>query len=190
MPALRSVSSGRPGRRACCLGPGDSLRLSATAVLVVLAGDRGEHVEHHGIRAANMRAVNSSPGAASCQVVGRSRATTRMCLAPSSARSLRESGSDRRERPSTCSTNRRSPGRESAMSRNDSGRASLAQLSFSTCRLGRQGNGRLLNFHSKSATIAPLASHVRRLRPLLNVGRCRSLPPSSRRKALYSLYSF
>ena len=38
-----------------------------------------------------MRAVNSSPGAASCQLVGRSSATTRTCLASSSARSLRQS---------------------------------------------------------------------------------------------------
>ena len=30
---------------------------------------------------------------------------------------------------------------------------------------------------------------VRRLRPLLNVVRCPSVPPSLRRKALYSLYS-
>jgi hypothetical protein len=43
-----------------------------------------------------MRAVNSSPGAASCQLVGRSSATTRICLASSSVRSLRQSASDRR----------------------------------------------------------------------------------------------
>jgi hypothetical protein len=31
------------------LGPDDSLRLSATAVLVVRASDRSEHAEHHGV---------------------------------------------------------------------------------------------------------------------------------------------
>jgi hypothetical protein len=46
---LRLVFSGRPALVASRLGLDDSLRLSATAVLVYLAGDRGEHVEHHGV---------------------------------------------------------------------------------------------------------------------------------------------
>ena len=59
--------------------------------------------------APNMREVNSSLVSASCQLVGRSRATTLICLASSSARSFRQSASLRRERRSTCSTKSTSP---------------------------------------------------------------------------------
>jgi hypothetical protein len=52
--------AGRDRRRP--LWPWLRLALSPAPVLVVLASDRGEHVEHHALRAANIRAVNSSPG--------------------------------------------------------------------------------------------------------------------------------
>jgi hypothetical protein len=82
--------------------------------------------------AANIRAVNSSPVAAICQLVGKSSATTRICLASNSLRSFRQSESVKRYSRSTCSMRRMSPGLESLMRRNSSGRASEAPLSFST----------------------------------------------------------
>ena len=54
MPLLQSTSSG--AIFALGLGLEDALGLASAAVLIVLAGDRGEHVEHHGAQwAANMR---------------------------------------------------------------------------------------------------------------------------------------
>jgi hypothetical protein len=76
--------------------------------------------------AANMRLVNSSAGAAICQLVGRSSATTRTCLASSPDRSLRRSPSVKRDKRSTCSTSNTSPGLESARRRNSSAQAQSA----------------------------------------------------------------
>src|SRR3954470_14486963 len=83
--------------------------------------------------ASNIRPVNSSALlVAIIQDVGRSSATTRTRRAVSSAFSFSQSPVVRRDRRSTCSTSKKSPGCASLSSRNSSGRDSLAPLSFST----------------------------------------------------------
>jgi hypothetical protein len=83
--------------------------------------------------ASNILAVNSSADfVAIVQLVGRSNATTRTCLAVRLAFSFSQSPEVNRDSRSTCSTRRMSSGCESARSRNSSGRANLVPLSFST----------------------------------------------------------
>jgi hypothetical protein len=110
---------------------GKALRLAAAAIVIVLASDRGEHVEHHRVESGE-HAGRELVARRCCQLVGRSRVTTRTCRTSSWPRSLRQSASVRRDRRSTCSTSNKSPGLESANSRKSSGRASFAPLSFST----------------------------------------------------------
>ena len=71
---------------------GDALGLATTAIFEIFARDGREHVQQHGIDAVNILPVKSSAGAAIIQLVGRSIATTRICLASSSARSFVQSG--------------------------------------------------------------------------------------------------
>ena len=40
---------GAPFIEACCLGFGRAFRLPATPILIVLASDRREHIQHHGV---------------------------------------------------------------------------------------------------------------------------------------------
>src|SRR3954451_16350519 len=79
------------------------------------------------MRAACILTRSLEPSAA---IVSRSSATTRIWRAASSARSLSQLEAVRRERRSTCSIRRMSPGLASDRSRNSAGRASFAPLSF------------------------------------------------------------
>jgi hypothetical protein len=108
------------------------LSLPAAPIVVVLRATAASISSSMPLIASNMRTVNSSPAlVAIVHDVGRSSATTRTCRAVNSVLRRSQSAAVRRDKRSTCSTRRISPGSESASSRNSSGRASFAPLSFS-----------------------------------------------------------
>jgi hypothetical protein len=53
--------AGRGKPQPLCLG--DALRLTPAAVLVVLAGDRSEHIEHHGVEGGEQPSLTTTPAA-------------------------------------------------------------------------------------------------------------------------------
>jgi len=113
------------------------------------------------LTAANMRVVKSSPAFASIQDVGRSSATILICLASSSARSLRQSPSVKRDRRSTCSISKTSLGRESAMRRNSSGRASFVPYLYRSRGPDRKCSGH--DDLARASLAAGLARGCRRI---------------------------